>query len=474
MERVAKIKNSFASSEGFVFRELKSGKTRGELIYNPDMTDSNLVFRIAEWFVESGKGKPTLEEIKRSCTFIAEAMVVFDKSDVLDGILGGDACLIVDGIKGYLMLNVRRYDKRAVTEPPLSSVTHGPREGFIEDMKTNIGLLRRRIQSPSLAIKKLKIGKITRTDVAIAYISGIADERLIKRVEERLKSIDVDGVLDIQYLQPYLEERPFSMFNQTGTTEKPDIVAAKILEGRIAVFLNGTPMVMTVPYLFIESVQSSADYYQRFTYATFLRLLRMVSLGFAILLPGVFIALQKFHFTVLPLRFLMTLLVAINGIPFKSTTEVLFVIFLFEIIREAGKRTPQAVGMAMNIVGALVLGETAVRAGIVSSPAVMIVALSSLALYAAPDEVSSSTPLRVIFTLLGGLGGIYLLLIGSVYLVQYLVTRNGYGAPYLAPFAPMIGKDLVRDGIVRGNYLNKRGKPQSLFGRKKEGNFGKN
>ena len=251
------------------------------------------------------------------------------------------------------------------------------------------------------------------------------------------------------------------MFNQTGVAEKPDIVASKILEGRIAVLVNGSPMVLTLPYLLVESVQSSADYYQRFTYAGFLRLLRLVSLCVAVVLPGVFIALQKYHFSVLPLRFLMTLLVAVNGIPFKATTEVLFVIFLFEIIREAGRRTPQAVGMAMNIVGALVLGDTAVRAGIVSSPAVMIVALSSLALYSAPDEVSSTTLLRVIFTVLGGLGGMYLLLIGVFLLIQYLVTLNGYGAPYLAPFAPYVKSDM-KDGAVRSNYLNMKGLPNSF------------
>ena len=238
-------------------------------------------------------------------------------------------------------------------------------------------------------------------------------------------------------------------------------MSAKLLEGRIAVFVNGTPMALTVPYLFMESVQSSADYYQRYLYSSFLRILRMITLGLAILLPGIYVALQKFHLSIIPLRFMMTVITALNGIPFRATTEMLFVILLFEIIRETGIRMPKAVGMAMSIVGALVLGETAVRAGIVSSPAVMIVALSSLALYTAPDEVASTTLLRVIFTIIGGLGGIYLLLIGIVYLAQYMVGINGMGAPYLAPFAPFIKHDM-HDAVIRDNFLNLNSLPQSF------------
>ena len=461
MIRAEYIAGKFMGQSSLVRRKIDGVYRKATLLYNPDLTDSNLVFRIVEWYSKSRFKSHGINDLLLGGVYIAEGKVVNAESEVIEGILSGDACLIVDKAEGYLMLNVRKYDVRSITEPPLSSVTHGPREGFIEDLKTNLGLLQRRIKSEKLAIVKLKIGKITATDVAVVYLDGVVDKRLVKKVLERLSEVDEDAVMDVQYLQPYLEERPFSMFNQTGVAEKPDIVASKILEGRIAVLVNGSPMVLTLPYLLVESVQSSADYYQRFTYAGFLRLLRLVSLCVAVVLPGVFIALQKYHFSVLPLRFLMTLLVAVNGIPFKATTEVLFVIFLFEIIREAGRRTPQAVGMAMNIVGALVLGETAVRAGIVSSPAVMIVALSSLALYSAPDEVSSTTLLRVIFTVLGGLGGMYLLLIGVFLLIQYLVTLNGYGAPYLAPFTPYVKSDM-KDGAVRSNYLNMKGLPNSF------------
>lgn len=444
-----------------VVREIDAKRSAAAMLYNPDLTDPAMCAKAVMWAQAVPGGKITAEEIRKKYVFVAESRVSSDTAEAIDALLDGDAVLFFDEVEGYILLNVRKYDKRSVDEPPLSTVTYGPREGFIEDLKTNLCLLERRIRSPRLAIEKLKIGSVTKTDVAVAYINGIASRELVKRVMRRLESVEADGVMDVQYLQPYLEERPYSVFNQAGRAEKPDIVAAKLLEGRIAVFVNGTPMALTVPYLFMESVQSSADYYQRYLYASFLRILRLITLGFAILLPGIYIALQKFHLSIIPLRFMMTVITALSGIPFRATTEMLFVILLFEIIRETGIRMPKAVGMAMSIVGALVLGETAVRAGIVSSPAVMIVALSSLALYTAPDEVASTTLLRVIFTLLGGLGGIYLLLVGTIYLVQYMVGINGLGAPYLAPFAPLVKNDM-KDALVRSNFLDLHSLPRSF------------
>lgn len=460
MERAKKIKSSFASEKMPIMREIETGRGKAMLMYNPDLTDAELVFRIVDWAHGIKDKKASAKELVSACIFIPECEVVYDEEESIDRITRGDAVLIFDKADGYILLNVRKYDKRSITEPPLDTVTYGPREGFIEDIKTNLGLIERRIHDPRLCIKNLQVGSVSKTDVAVVYVAGIASPKLVKKVLERIKGIKVDGILDVQYIQPYLEERPFSLFNQVGKAEKPDIVASKLMEGRVAVLVAGTPMVLTVPHLFIESVQSAADYYQRYSYASFLRLIRLITLAFAILLPGGYIALQKYHFDIIPLKFMMSVITALSGIPFRATTEMLFVILLFEIIRETGIRMPKAVGMAMSIVGALVLGETAVRAGIVSSPSVMIVALSSLVLYTAPSEVGSTTILRVVFTILGGLGGIYLLLIGLMYLIQYMVGINGNAAPYLAPFAPNVSEDM-QDGMIRSNFLNMKGVPRS-------------
>ena len=430
-------------------------------MYNPDLTDSLLTGQIVRALEKCEDKKPTADALLESVVYIAESEVIYDAAEVQKSILGGDAVVIVDGTDGYLICSVRKWDKRAIAEPPTSTVMRGPREGFIEDVKTNLSLIERRLKSPSLAVEKMTIGRLSQTTVALVYLADVAAPEVVNAVRDKLKKIDIDALTDSHYIQPYLEERPFSIFHQTGVTEKPDIVTAKLLEGRVAIVVDGSPMVVTVPFMVIEDYQSSEDYYERPSLSTFLRILRLVSIFFAVLLPGFYVALQEYHYSVIPLRFLITVMTAVNGIPLPPLLEIMFVILLFEVIREASVRMPRAVGMAMSIVGALVLGETAVKAGIISSPAVMITALSSIALYVAPNQEGTLTLLRVAFTALGGLGGMYFMLVGMLYLVLYLCSMGGFGTPYLAPLAPFVPGDL-KDSFYRASLLRMNERPKSI------------
>ena len=431
------------------------------MLYNPDLTDSLLTGQIVRALEKCEDKKPTADALLESVVYIAESEVIYDAAEVQKSILGGDAVVIVDGTDGYLICSVKKWDKRAIAEPPTSTVMRGPREGFIEDVKTNLSLIERRLKSPSLAVEKMTIGRLSQTTVALVYLADVAAPEVVNAVRDKLKKIDIDALTDSHYIQPYLEERPFSIFHQTGVTEKPDIVTAKLLEGRVAIVVDGSPMVVTVPFMVIEDYQSSEDYYERPSLSTFLRILRLVSIFFAVLLPGFYVALQEYHYSMIPLRFLITVMTAVNGIPLPPLLEIMFVILLFEVIREASVRMPRAVGMAMSIVGALVLGETAVKAGIISSPAVMITALSSIALYVAPNQEGTLTLLRVAFTALGGLGGMYFMLVGMLYLVLYLCSMGGFGTPYLAPLAPFVPGDL-KDSFYRASLLRMNERPKSI------------
>lgn len=396
-----------------------------------------------------------------------ETLVNFEHKRLDDGreaetnLLSGDALVFIDGEDGCICVNVRKYETRAVAEPPTSGVIKGPREGFNENIKTNLSLIERKLRTPNLQIERMKIGRTTSTDVAIVSIKGIAEERIVKEIKARLAKIDIDGVLDTHYLQTYLEPRPYSIFNQAGTCEKPDVAAAKLLEGRVAVLCDGSPIVVTLPYMYFEAIQSAEDYYERSTFSSLLRVTRMIALVIGILLPGLYVALEIYHFAVLPLQLLLTIINATKGVPFPPLAEVLFVMLLFEIIREAGIRMPQAMGLAMSVVGALVLGDTAVKAGMIGSTAVMIVALSSIATYTVPDSAGSSALLRLIFTLLGGFLGLYGLLLGGVFLMLYLVGLNGYGTPYMAPYAPDIPGD-KRDGLLKAPVIDLLKRPKSI------------
>lgn len=465
MERIKSLIGDFTTPDLLVRRELEIDGRNGILIYNPDLTDGMLLGELTRSFINAKRVK-TLEDLLRGAITVAESRIEADVSEAKKAVLSGDAVLLIDKTDGYLIATVRKLDKRAVTEPPTSTVAKGPREGFIEDIKTNLSLLARRLKSPYFAVERMEIGRISKTAVALVYLSNIAPDRLVRRVRARLKRIDVDALVDSFYLQPYLEDKPYSIFNQAGVNEKPDVISAKLLEGRVAIIVDGSPMVLTLPFMLIEDYQASKDYYERPVLASFLRILRLASLFFSVFLPGLYVALQQYHYNTIPMRFLITVMTAVNGIPFSPLSEILFVILLFELIKEAGVRMPRAVGMAMSIVGALVLGDTAVKAGIISSPAVMITALSSIALYATPNQEGTFTILRVVFTLLGGMGGMYFLLCGTLFLTHYICSLGGYGVPYTAPFAPLILNDL-KDSAYRVNLRDMTERPLVLRGKNK-------
>ncbi len=466
MNNLKEIVNSFATPDLLVLRRIKSGKSKATIAYHPDLVDTLLLTELIKAVEISGKSE--INALFEKAVVIAESKLIFSDEEITEALLTGDAVIELDENTDVRVLcNIRKWDKRAIAEPPTATVMRGPREGFIEDLKTNLSLIERKLKTSMLAVERLTLGRVSKTSVAVVYLDEVVDKGVVAAVKKRLKKIELDGVIDSHYIQPLLEEKPHSIFHQTGVTEKPDIVAAKLLEGRVAVIVDGSPMVLTVPFMFIEDFQSSEDYYERASLATFLRLMRLISVFFSVLLPGLYVALQEYHYSMIPLRFLITVMTAVNGIPLSPLSEILFVILLFEIIREASVRMPRAVGMAMSIVGALVLGDTAVKAGIISSPAVMITALSSIALFAAPNQEGTFTLLRVAFTFLGGFGGMYFLIIGSLYLALYLCSLNGYGVPYTAPFAPLIKQDL-KDSFYRVSLMRMENRPFSLGGKNKK------
>ena len=461
MQRADILLGKFTTPDLIVKRRFSAHRYCGVLLYNPDISDSQTVQRLLN-SIESGEEKiDRAEDFIARCIPIAQAEKTDSEKKAIDGILSGDSVIVLDKVDGYILLNTRFYDKRTVTEPPTSNVMQGPREGFVEDMKTNLALVEKRIKSPNLAIEKFCVGRESNTTVAMVYVSSIASDKVVSKIRKKLKNIDVDGIVDSNYIRAFIEERPTSVFSQSAVSEKPDVVCSKMLEGRVAVIVDGSPMVLTFPFLLIEDFQSGEDYYQRSAFATFLRIVRFLGVITAVFLPGIFVALQVFHYNIIPMRFVLTLMSAVSGIPFKPLSETIFVIMLFELIREAGIRTPRAVGMAMSIVGALVLGETAVKAGIISSPAVMIVALSSLSLYTVPNQVGTMSILRIIFTLLGGVGGLYFIICGAVFITMYLTSLDSFSTPYLSPFAPIVVSDM-KDGIARVSLIRMKKRPSSI------------
>lgn len=449
------LHNSFDVTD----RVLSKGGTRVGFIYLKSLTD-NLIFSSAIYEPLSVfEGELNFDEIKRLIQ--ANDIKEIKLSEVCDNIVKGAVVIFTNISDKILAVDIQKFNTRAPSEPPTSPVIQGPREGFTEDIKTNIGLLRKRFLSSDLVLKNLTVGRKTKTTVVIAYLHGVADKKVIKEVEKKLKAIDVDGVVDSYYLMPYLISRPQSLFKQIGNTEKPDIVSAKLLEGRVAVLLDNSPMVLTIPFVILEEMQNANDYYTNYIYSSLIRFIRAIGVFLAILGPGIYIALQLFHYNIMPIKYLITIADSTQQIPFTPFIEILFISLLFQILYEVSLRLPSYLGLATSVVGALILGDTGVKAGLISPPAVIVVAIAKIALYTIPEQSSQITVLQFIFLLIGASIGLLGLIGGLIYVVAYLNSLENFGAPYLAPFSPFILKD-NKDGFVRVSISDMKTRPKSF------------
>ncbi len=373
----------------------------------------------------------------------------------------GDVALFIEESSDAIVFSMRKFEKRGVVEPPTSSVLKGPREGFIEEIKTNVQMVRRRLKTPHFVVKNIKIGRYSTTSVSLLFVKGIAAPEIVEEVERRLLAIDIDGVPDTSYLVSFISSNKMSLFGQAGSTEKPDVVAAKLLEGRVAIVVDGSPVVVTVPFMLLEDMQDSYDYYSNDWRGTMVRFLRLLGAVLTVLLPGAYVALQTYHFHLLPLKFLVTLMSATTGIPFPPAIEMLFVLILFEILNQASIRMPRFMGISLSIVGAIVLGDTAVKAGLISSPTVLVTALSAIGIFCIPDQVGTMSILRIAFLCVSAVLGLLGMIIMAFGLIAYLVSIDNFGTPYLAPYAPRINPDL-KDGILKASAADMRKRPYSI------------
>ena len=283
----------------------------------------------------------------------------------------------------------------------------------------------------------------------------------MKELIARLKVVDIDAITASYYVESLLRSNNSKLFRQVGSTEKPDIAVAKMLEGRLIILVDGTPIVLSVPYVFLEDLQSSDDYYMHPARATFVRFIRLFGILLGVLLPGVYVALESYHYRILPIEFLLSILSAIEETSFPPLIEVLFVLFLFEILNEASIRMPKYLGIALSVIGALILGDTAVQARIITPPSILIVAISGITLYILPDQAPITSLLRILFTLAGGFAGFFGIIIGFVFLSAYLVGSENFGTPLMAPFAPMIALD-QKDAVVKSGLSQMITRPKSI------------
>ncbi|MFB1051137.1 spore germination protein [Paraliobacillus sp. JSM ZJ581] len=383
--------------------------------------------------------------------------------DMTRSVLNGDTLLFLDGKTSGFTINTKGdQTSRGVEQTTTQQVVRGPKDAFTESIDTNIALVRKRIKDSNLWSTKKIIGTKTETNVVYMYLNGVVSPGLVKEVDERLSKISVDSILESGNIEEFIQDETYSPFPTVYNTERPDAIAAGILEGRIAIFVDGTPNVLLVPVLLKHFLQSPEDYYQRSDVATLLRLLRSLALFLSLLTPSIYIALTTFHQEMIPTTLLISLAAQREGIPFPAFGEAVLMEITFELLREAGIRLPTTVGSAISIVGALVLGQATVEAGIVSAMMVIVVSLTAISSFVFPSYNFgiSIRMLRFIFMILAASFGLFGIFIGVILLVMHLVSLRSFGVSYLAPIAPFNQEDqkdtLFRSPIWKKNPKIKR------------------
>ena len=371
-----------------------------------------------------------------------------DINQMLESMLYGDSILLVQGMDRALIIDTKGWKSRSVKEPDLEKVFIGPKEGFTEAIMQNISMVRRRILTNDLKFKFRTFGVRTHTKVCICYIKGIVQESILAELERRLDSIDLDGILGSEYIREYITDAPLSIFNTVYRTERPDAVAGKLLEGRIALIVDGTPVVLTLPCLFIENIQSNEDYYLQFQASSFNRILRIIALFITTCLPAIYLSLITYHQEMLPTSLLVSIYEARRGVPFPSIIELLVLIIIFDIIREAGTRMPSSIGQAFSIVGALVLGQAAVDARFISAPVVIIVAFAGITSLMLPKMLNTVIMARLMLILAAALLGLYGFLFLFIAITVHAFSLYSFGVPYMS-YVMTFEKGDMRDTLIR-------------------------
>lgn len=473
-QNIKVIREKVGRSDDVVIRNIKIGKggfIQSGIIYTDGLVDTQ---EINDFVLESflfdfhqedykTTNNDLLSIIKESAVAVGNIQDLSNYETLFASLFSGHVIILIDGFSKGFTVEMSGGNDRSVTEPSQESVIRGPKEAFTENLRTNTALIRRKINSPDLWIESRKIGKVTQTQVSLMYIKGIVNAKVLKEVRERLSRIKIDAILESNYIEELIQDKTFSPFPTMYNTERPDVVAAGLLEGRVAILVNGTPFVLLVPSLFIEFFHAAEDHYQRWDFSTLIRFLRIISFFIALLAPSLFIAITTYHQEMIPTPLLISLAAQREGVPFPAFIEALLMEVTFEILREGGIRMPKSVGQAISIVGTLVIGTAAVEAGFISAAMVIIVAITAIASFVVPAHNMSISIRMIRFIFMGlaasfGLFGITAAFIG---LILHLCSLRSFGIPYMSPFGPFILKD-QQDSLFRFPHWGLNTRPRLI------------
>jgi spore germination protein len=464
-ERLGWLRQRFERCADAVFHSFTAaGGRRCALVYLKGLTDQKLfVETVMENLLSADKAEsdPYLHGMADGKQMpVSSLTLLTDMDKALGHILDSGILLLMDAEAKMFAFPLSGFEKRSIVEATNEKVVRGPREAFIEDIATNVTLLRRRIKSADMKLEQMQFGTHTKTTVYLVYLEGVCKKELVREIKNRLERIEIDGVLGSSYLEEFLEDNPYSPFPQIQYTERPDIISAALLEGRAAILVDGTPIQLTMPANLFMFLQSPEDYFQRFYQAVWIRWLRYLFTFVSLFLPSVYIAVTTFHPEMLPTNLLYTVAAARDIVPFPALVEAFLMELIFEVFREGALRVPQAIGQTVTVVGGLVIGQAAIQAGVVSAPLLIIVAVTGISSFVIPhfDFGLSLRLLRFPMMFLAGTLGLYGIALGMILLYLHLLSLRSFGMPYLSPLAPLRTSDL-KDVAVRAPWWLMSKKP---------------
>lgn len=457
-DNLSRLKELFRDVEILRIRELEGTGNRGLscfIAYFDGLVDARLIGEnIVRPLLEARlplSCDDALDFVQKQVVQVGEVKKAEDTAALIDAITYGETLLFVEGQAGALVLDTKSFHTRSIDEPDNERNLYGPREGFTEALMQNLSLLRRRARTQDFKMRFLSLGRRTKTKICVCYMEGLAKEEILKELFARLEKIDIDGILDTNYVVELIKDAGWTPFRTTGFTERPDVVIAKLLEGRVALLVDGSPLALTLPFLFIENFQSSEDYYTNFLYSSFTRLIRIIGFFLTILVPGLYISIVAFHHEMIPLALFISVSVEQQRVPLPAALEALILILVFDLLKEAGSRMPTNIGQALSIVGALVIGQAAVEASLVAAPMIIVIALTGITGLLVPALNASAIYLRLFLLILSSMFGFFGLLLGLSGILIYLINLRSFGVPQLIQSRNFSSRNL-QDSFVRAPW----------------------
>ena len=465
-KNIAYFKQQFGDAFDVKYRKYNADGKEIIFVMVDGMCDSLLateqvILPIIEADFTDEKGDKLIYSAADRVSASIDKSITKDLNEAIREAIYGSIIMLTEDAEFCVMFGVQGFPKRAVLEPSTEMQERGSREAFVESFKDNVTMIRRRVRTPVFKTQIIEVGTTTKTRACVCYMSDRVDRKILDNVIKRLKSCTIDTVLGSGYLQTFLDTKHPSLFSGVGFTERPDVLTAKISEGKICIIVDGTPNALIVPYLFVEHFHSLDDYLKRPYYATFIRLLKIASFLLSAFLPGLYVAICTFHQEIIPETMVFGITGQESRTPLPVMFEALFIHLIYEIVREAGLRMPKSVGHAISIVGALVIGDSAVTAGIISAPMLIIVGLTAVSSFVVSTLYEPVAIMRFAFIIIGGLSGLYGIMMGFAVVLVNSAAINPYGVPFTSPLSPTkIGA--WRDLIIREDW-RRMGKRKMLI-----------